>query len=488
VGGAPTVASDPLPGARLGRFGLGARPRPAGTLLAATTSGTSINWPAYLNGPTHSSYQAAATAITPTNAASLTPAWTWVPGAPPKPDLTGLISSPTVFDGVVYIGANNGTFYALNESTGSVLWSDFIGYVTKTTCGDRGFASTATVAVDPATGAPAVYVATPTGYLYAFDAATGAVLWHSVIGIPSTTQNDYFDWSSPTVVNGTIYVGIASQCDMPLVRAGVASYSAGTGAHLTTFYTVPKGDVGASIWSSAAVDPNGNVYVTTGNGPTGSQLLGNSESILKLGGGLKLLSSYQINDPNKEDSDFGGSPTLFTATLPGQTKPTPMVGACNKNGYYYAWNRAAIAAGPVWTVYLGNHAPPVGNDICVAAAAWDGHHLYLVGPTTTVGGTTYPGSVSEVNPATGAIIWQEGVAGETDGSPTLDGGGVIAVPVYSPKAGTTAGSYLYNASTGALLTQLSPNGGADFAQPVFAGGDLFLAQSSGLTAFDVPAH
>jgi outer membrane protein assembly factor BamB len=129
----------------------------------------------------------------------------------------------------------------------------------------------------------------------------------------------------------------------------------------------------------------------------------------------------------------------------------------------------------------------VGNDICIAAAAWDGHRLFLVGPTATVGGTTYAGSVSEVNPATGAIIWQSGVPGETDGAPTLDGGGVIAVPVYSPKSGTTAGSYLYNATTGALLTQLSPTGGAEFAQPVFADGYLLLAQAQGLTAFDVPA-
>jgi hypothetical protein len=175
---------------------------------------------------------------------------------------------------------------------------------------------------------------------------------------------------------------------------------------------------------------------------------------------------------------------LFTALLPGQTKPTPMVGACNKNGFYYAWNRTNIAAGPVWSIDLG---PPVNNDVCIAAAAWDGHRLFLVGPTATVGGTSYAGSVSQVNPATGAIIWQSGVPGETDGAPTLDGGGVIAVPVYNTKAGTTAGSYLYNAGTGAPLTQLSPHGGAEFAQPVFADGYIFLAQSSGLTAFDVPA-
>jgi outer membrane protein assembly factor BamB len=68
------------------------------------------------------------------------------------------------------------------------------------------------------------------GYLYALDAATGAVDWKSVIAIPSTTVNDYYDWSSPTVVNGNIYVGVASNCDSPLVAAGLKEYSQATGA------------------------------------------------------------------------------------------------------------------------------------------------------------------------------------------------------------------------------------------------------------------
>ena len=321
---------------------------------ASAGAAPNANWSAYLNGPLHHSYAKAAKAISATNANSLVQAWRWTP--PLSPGGPGFISSPTVYDGVIYIGASNGDFYALDESTGTIVWQQTVGYVTKTTCGSRGFASTATVAPDPTTGQPTVYVASATGYLYAFDAQSGSVLWKSVIGIPSTTKNNYFDWSSPAVANGKIYIGISSQCDKPLVRAGLLAFDQATGSTIGTYYTVPAGKIGGSIWSSPAVGADGSVYFTTGNGPGGDQTLQDSLSIVKVDGTtLAKKSSWQAPTLTT-DSDFGGSPTLFSATLPGHTTPTPMVGACNKNGYYYALEQNDLAAGPVWSLHVGNVA------------------------------------------------------------------------------------------------------------------------------------
>jgi outer membrane protein assembly factor BamB len=93
-----------------------------------------------------------------------------VPGKPPVASLGyQLNASPTVYDGVVYIGGNNGTFYALDESTGARIWHRFLGYVnpTQSTCGTRGITSTAAIAGDPATKAlastspPATATCTP---------------------------------------------------------------------------------------------------------------------------------------------------------------------------------------------------------------------------------------------------------------------------------------------------------------------------------------
>jgi outer membrane protein assembly factor BamB len=438
---------------------------------------TYINWPAYLYGVTHSSYNAAATSITTTTAPDLTEAWKWKPApgtmqGQPKP---ALYSSPTVYDGVIYIGADTGVFYALNETTGAVLWSDFLGYEPKLTCLARGISDTATVATDPNTGVLTVYVSGGNGYLYALNAATGATIWQSVIALPSQTQNSYYDWSSPTVANDHIYIGVSSQCGDPEIHGGLNDYNQTTGALLNTFQTTHGNEkTGASIWSSATVDPSGTVYASTGSG------LGKLDSIVELNGTtLKEEAHWQVPVDQRvdSDSDFGGSNTIFTADLNGT--PTEMIGDCNKNGIYYALEASDLDAGPVWEDVLG--AGDTNVPECDAAGVWDGTTLYLGGPPTTIGGVSYGGSIQAVNPATGAPIWQTGLAGTPIGTPTLDGSGVLAVQTYS-----SAGSYLVDAATGAILAQEAT--GTEWAQPVFADNYLFFpTQGKGLWAMTNPS-
>src|SRR5215468_842081 len=438
---------------------------PAGVAAAANTgTGTvgrataGINWPAYLMGPAHRSTNAAATAITPVNAPNLTQVWRWKPA---KATMTGqpgpsLFASPTVFDGRVYIGANTGVFYALDEQTGHVLWHQFLGFVTGKTCGARGIISTATVARDPVTGAQTVYVAGADGYLYALDAGTGAIDWRSVVGLPSSTVNDYYNWSSPAVVNGHVYVGVSSQCDNPLVMGGLKEYNQATGALLAFYETNPGGSKAASIWSSpAAVLSGKSVFVTTGNGPAGDSM-----SVVRLDGTtLAKLGSWQLPKSDQiKDSDFGGSPTLFSASL--GTHVTPMIGACNKNGWYYALRRYNLTAGPVWKFQVGAPAA-AGSGQCDAASVWNGTNLFVAGPQAVVGGTTYNGSVSMLDPATGTPVWQRGLPGAVVGTPTLDGADVLAVPTYS-----SSGLFLLDAATGAILANIVS--GPEFGQPVFA--------------------
>ena len=442
-----------------------------GAVSAAGT--TFVNWPQYLYSPGHTSANLAATAITPANAASLTPAWQFKPPKAPIGSLAGFLSSPVVYNGVIYIGAKNGYFYALSEAAGAIIWQRFIGYVPKLTCGAGGFASTATVAPDPTTGNPAIYVYGATGYLYAMNAADGTDVWPpAAVAIPSTTVNDYYAWSSPLVTGGNIYVGISSMCDVPLVQGGLAEYSQASGAYEGTFWTTPPGTVGASIWSSPATDGQ-SIYITTGNGVPGSDAV----SVIQLSPSLSEEGIWTV--PPAElgnDDDFGGSPGLWTATIGGV--PTPMVGACNKNGTFYALNTAALSAGPVWTRKLGQ-----GGE-CDAAPLSDGTHLFLAGGITTIKGVKYDGSVREVDPATGAIIWQTGVPGKIIGTPGMDGAGVIAASTYGARGGQN-GLWLINAASGKILHTVSYGTSSTFAQPVFADGYLFTASQGplGLRAY-----
>ena len=128
-----------------------------------------------------------------------------------------------------------------------------------------------------------------------------------------------------------------------------------------------------------------------------------------------------------------------------------------------------------------------GTDICVAAAAYDGKHLFIVGPATVISGVQYPGSIQEVDPATGTLLWQTPVAGETDGSPSLNGSGILSVATFGVQKGSPpSADYLVSATTGSLLATLNGDAGAEFAQPVFSGPYLLLATVSSLTAYQPP--
>ncbi len=219
------------------------------------------NWSSYLNGPLHWSFNDAAE-ITPTNATSLAKVWTFTPAAATLPGQppAGLYSSPSILHGRIYIGSNTGDFYAIDEASGHVVWQRFIGFQPSITCSAMGFVSTATVVDEPdgiGGSLPVVYVAAPDGYLYALNGNNGSTRWRSVVALPSTTTNDAFNWSSPTIVGNRIYLGFSSNCDTPFIRGGVKLYDKRNGAGLATWYGVPAGSKGGGVWTSVAVDKDG---------------------------------------------------------------------------------------------------------------------------------------------------------------------------------------------------------------------------------------
>lgn len=448
------------------------------------------DWPQFMFNNSNSSYNPAETSITPSNLADLQPVWRWNPPPATNGASTGLYGTPVSVGGVLYIGADDGDFYAVDEATQQVLWSRYLGIVPALECSSSplGIESSAAVATDPSTGDLAVYVNAPDGYLYALDAATGDVLWQEVVGIPSTTKNDYFAWGSPTVANGNVYVGISSACDNPLVPAGVLGFNAGTGSSIGEWHSLtPDTDVGASVWSTSAVLPDGSVIATTGNGPASGSSPEWNDSIVQLNGSnLSMENGWEIPKSQQIlDGDFGGSATVFTADLNGTN--TEMVGACNKNGIYYALQAEDLSAGPVWQQTINVPYSGAGG-LCVSGAVWDGTNLIVgAGDQTTMNGTTYQGGLYDLNPATGSPIWETGLPGEIVGTPTEDGSGVVAAGVWESTT-DNYGVYLLSASTGAILDYIPLAQNRIFGQPVFAGGYLLvdgLNSFVGVTAYQI---
>jgi len=437
------------------------------------------DWLAYLNGPRHSSYTASETAVTSANAANLRIRWQWSPppsGVPGRPG-SQLVATPAVVDKAIYIGGNDGSFYKLDLRTGAILASRFIAYRPGLTCRKRGFVSSAAVAVDPADGRDTVYVAAPDGYLYALRASNLSIKWRSLIDRPSDTVNDYFNWSSPTVTNGRIYIGSASHCDKPLTRGAVVSYDQSTGQELHRYFTVPRGRVGGGVWTSVAVAGDGSLFTTTGTQVPGTTDRFESVSIVHLDGAtLRPLGSFTVPDAQLiRDGDFGASPTVFG----------PRVGACNKNGYFYALRRSSM--GLAWSRRIGSKAAgPAGLTQCSAAGVYDGSSLYLGANSTTIGGVHYPGSVRRLDPRTGKVLWARGLPTSVLGSPSMNGGGLVAVGTFD-FLDTPNAVYLLDARTGRIVTTLN-TGGRNFSQPVFADGYVITTNElTGMRAYHLPA-
>jgi outer membrane protein assembly factor BamB len=104
-----------------------------------------------------------------------------------------VIGSVAVDDSRVYVGTwDAGNFYALNSSTGAELWDAKISHVRTTPAIDNGI----------------VYVSSDDFYLHAFNASTGALLWKYLTVSPGDTYAQYNGmFASPAVAEGRVYIG-----------------------------------------------------------------------------------------------------------------------------------------------------------------------------------------------------------------------------------------------------------------------------------------
>ncbi|MGI8891216.1 MAG: PQQ-binding-like beta-propeller repeat protein [Chthoniobacterales bacterium] len=446
-------------------------------LLIASSRAQTADWSAYLGTAAHSSYNDGSTAITPTSAPNLIPKWTFidpVPTLPGQPN-AGFNASPTVVNGRVYLGSNTGMFYALDSGNGSLLWQKLLGYTTPLSCRyGHGVTSTAAVATDPVDGALVIYVGGGDGYLYALDADTGDTIWRTIVVDIGTTENSGYLWGSPLVINNRVSIGISSACDLPLIRGGLKSFDMHSGTLVRTYWTTPKGTPGASIWTSAASDGR-SFWATIGNGDAGD-----SFALVQLNANLRFKSKYTVPNTAGTDLDWGSSPTLFEAPLNGRR--TRMVGANQKNGTFYAFKAADLGSGPVWSRMVGVEGDLGTVGTCLAAPIWNAtsKQLFVGSNQTVIGSAIFAGSIRSLDPANGAVVWETGLtAGPVVGSPSLNGGGVLAAATYNLQNPTGNKVYLLDSSNGRVVTSLDA-ASPIFSQPVFADQLLLVATSGGL--------
>jgi outer membrane protein assembly factor BamB len=241
-----------------------------------------------------------------------------------------IYGQPLVHDGLVIVATERDQVVALNEATGQVAWQASAGIPVPSsdlTCGDISpwVGITSTPVIDPATNRVYVVADTLQGgsiqhELYAFDVASGA----SVPGFPVSVEppgdvpKDQLQRTALALVGGRIIVGYGGNDGDCGDYHGWLVSAPEAGGSQANFEVEPDTSQGA-IWGSGngpAVDASGNVWVSTGNGNSGSSYE-YQESVLKLDPSMHLLDSWAPSNWQQLDGgdvDLGSSDPVL---LPG---------------------------------------------------------------------------------------------------------------------------------------------------------------------------
>ena len=140
---------------------------------------SSSNWSMWRSDPAHSS-------SSPSGPSNLSLAWKFSTNG-------SVISSPTVFDGLVYVGSQDKNIYAVGAWSGELVWKFTTGGAVEST---------------PAVIDGKLYTGGDDGFVYCLNAYTGALLWKTFInGNLPFTYNTIVMKSSPTVKDDKVYIG-----------------------------------------------------------------------------------------------------------------------------------------------------------------------------------------------------------------------------------------------------------------------------------------
>ena len=441
---------------------------PPSLVVAYPGRGSLEDWPKYCANLAMTGVAQGERLISPASMGTMAAAWTdTLPGA--------IASSPIVAGRRVYVGDWSGTEWVLDAETGAVLATADLGRTAAPKCSPPELGITSA----PHVTGGVVYVAGGDDAFYALDAATLAVRWKTRLG-DNSPQGGYYGWCSPAVLAGTVYQGVSSNCDNPFVPGRVDALDAATGTLTATVdlsqNPVDRSHYGSGVWSSPAIDAAaGNLFVTTASATHYDD--GYAYSILRLSLGTLAVEDFWKIPPEDFalalDADWGSSPTLF-ADASGRA----LVGAGQKNGYYYAFRRDDLSGGPVWKtlIAVGGECPQCGHGT-ISTAAFDGRRLYVgagVPPDFSAHGTVYA-----LDPATGAILWRYAAAGPVLAPISYANGVVFAAGGKSCIA--------LDAATGELLWK------ADASSDLYGGvaisrGRIYFGDVAGnLYAFAVPS-
>jgi len=471
-------------------------------MLRGPSAAQALDWPMFGRDLKHS-FTNAGSLITPTNVAFLQTAWDF-------PTSDAVSASPTVVDGRVFVGAWDGFFYALDSTSGAMVWrfqvdcdSQIVPIPPQCPGGptapqDRvqtdGGIITSSAAVDKGK----VYFGAGKT-VYCVNAADGSLVWKKVIcGNPEAPncENDANDpnqiFSSPAVFKHRVFVGASTDGRNPGYRGGIVALDTRTGKQRWRFEVDPMLDANGNpvrvhgkvvgrnrgcggVWGSGAIDEKKRLvfFGTADCGADAPPPYHEAILALRTGSGRPRWV-YRPRQGDVCDFDFGASPNVID--LAGHT----WLGAGGKDGTYYVLERLTRNPGGqlVWraNVVFGGFAGGF-----IGSTAFDGQRAY--------GGTglgDFGGSPCDPNdprdtpfqqptmhafdPIAHTVPWEQN-------GPPVFGATSVANGVVLSGALVPPALRAFDAGSGMVLAQITMPGSVNSA-PALIGGTAFVTSGN----------
>ena len=183
-------------------------------------------------------------------------------------------SQPMISNGILYVGAADGRFMALEAKTGCLIWE----YQARAEMRHAAF-------IDQNKNGSQIYFGDLMGHAYSLEAKTGKLIWtNKVDPHPNTTIT-----ASPVVYEDRVYFAVSAlevtsaadpNYECCTFRGSLVAYNKTTGEKSFQTYTIDEpashmgkndlgtklyGPSGAPLWASLAVDPKrNNIYAGSG--------------------------------------------------------------------------------------------------------------------------------------------------------------------------------------------------------------------------------
>lgn len=231
-----------------------------------------------------------------------------------------IYAEPLLYSGMVFVATENDSVYALNATTGEIVWRTNLGTPVKGNelpCGNidpSGITSTPVIDKERNLLYTVAFVEPKHHLLFALDVLTGSVRFSLLADPPNSDPAVEQQRGALALANGMVYIaygGLFGDCG---IYHGYIVSLHENGSQGIRYYQVPTSREGG-IWAPGGptIDKTGNLYVATGNGASQSSYDGGN-SVIKLDSSLNELDYFAPANwayLNTNDLDLGSTSPIL---------------------------------------------------------------------------------------------------------------------------------------------------------------------------------